>query len=355
MDKLICSKERLTETAKALRRMNEIYEEGDAKLFGIQFGDLANILEEAICEEEIPVPYKRFCHSFSGIGINVEAFHIKYDSEGRIFFTMLVASNRKRSVKVADITELLSTVLQREMKPVPGSRSVITRYPVEIVFADAPKYFTLFGQAGRSGMENSVSGDCFSFLEYIGGKAYLSLADGMGMGVKASNQSKKIIELFEQYLQAGFSAETSLKSINSAYSFMNRDESVAMDCVEVDLYSGTLKIIKQGGTTSFIKRKGNVTEIVPSSLPLGIIYEAKPDIKYIEDVDGSYIILVSDGVVDALPFADKEGRMCKILESISAANPSAFAAKILEEVLGFCEDERRDDMTVLVLGIWRYS
>ena len=64
---------------------------------------------------------------------------------------------------------------------------------------------------------------------------------------------------------------------------------------------------------------------------------------------------MSDGVVDALPFADKEGRMCKILESISAANPSAFAAKILEEVLGFCEDERRDDMTVLVLGIWRYS
>ena len=44
--------------------------------------------------------------------------------------------------------------------------------------------------------------------------------------------------------------------------------------------------------------------------------------------------------------------MCEILESIHVSNPNEMAKKILERVSLFTGGQVRDDMTVLVAGIW---
>ena len=62
--------------------------------------------------------------------------------------------------------------------------------------------------------------------------------------------------------------------------------------------------------------------------------------------------MVSDGVLDNLPGEDKEGIMAEYLEGIIKRNPQNMAEEILEFAKQFTE-EIRDDMTVLVAGIWK--
>ena len=49
-----------------------------------------------------------------------------------------------------------------------------------------------------------VSGDNYALLQKETGKVVMSLADGMGSGVGACRESEKVIELLEQFLEAGF-------------------------------------------------------------------------------------------------------------------------------------------------------
>ena len=63
-------------------------------------------------------------------------------------------------------------------------------------------------------------------------------------------------------------------------------------------------------------------------------------------------MMVSDGVLDALPGADKEQVMKDFLESIPRRTPQDMAERILEFAASFAESAR-DDMTVLTAGIWK--
>ena len=67
--------------------------------------------------------------------------------------------------------------------------------------------------------------------------------------------------------------------------------------------------------------------------------------------DGDKIILVSDGVLDAMPGAKKEQTFRDFLDGLPDAGVQETAEMILTFALSF-EGEPRDDMTVLVGGIY---
>lgn len=67
---------------------------------------------------------------------------------------------------------------------------------------------------------------------------------------------------------------------------------------------------------------------------------------------GDMIIMVSDGIVEAISADDKEKAMSEIIMGINSTNPKEMAASILENVLEYNSSEPEDDMTVLVAGIW---
>ena len=64
------------------------------------------------------------------------------------------------------------------------------------------------------------------------------------------------------------------------------------------------------------------------------------------------VIMVSDGVLDALPGENKEQVMKEYLEETAGKNPQEMAEEILEFARSFSE-ENRDDMTVLAAGVWK--
>jgi stage II sporulation protein E len=67
--------------------------------------------------------------------------------------------------------------------------------------------------------------------------------------------------------------------------------------------------------------------------------------------DGDRIVMVSDGILDAMPGAEKEAAFTDFLAGLPAAGPQETAEMIMAFALSF-DGEPRDDMTVLVGGIY---
>ena len=68
--------------------------------------------------------------------------------------------------------------------------------------------------------------------------------------------------------------------------------------------------------------------------------------------DGDFVVMVSDGIVDALKVEDKEAAMGRIIMDIDTSNPRQIAMEILSQALAISDGIPKDDMTVICTGIW---
>lgn len=162
-----------------------------------------------------------------------------------------------------------------------------------------------------------------------------------------------VLELMERFLEAGFSEETALRMLNAACVLHDQEDSYStMDVCEVDLYQGDVMFYKIGAAAAFIKH-GDEAEYIPcASLPVGADMELQIVTKSSHVCDGDYIVLMTDGALEHLHVPSPEQTMCEIIESIHVSNPNEMAKKILERVTLFTGGKVKDDMTVLVAGIW---
>lgn len=67
--------------------------------------------------------------------------------------------------------------------------------------------------------------------------------------------------------------------------------------------------------------------------------------------DGDYIIMVSDGVIEALDGDDKEEQMVRIIQNIDVRVPDVIASDIIEAAIQG-KTGITDDMSVIVTGIF---
>ena len=125
-----------------------------------------------------------------------------------------------------------------------------------------------------------------------------------------------------------------------------------IDASLFDLYKGTCEFVKAGASTTFIKRKDSVETINSATLPVGVIREL--DLEPVERKleSGDFVIMVTDGVLDALPVGEQEALMSTFIQDADIVNPKELAHHILEQVLEYTQEVPVDDMTVLAIGIW---
>lgn len=201
--------------------------------------------------------------------------------------------------------------------------------------------------------ESKISGDSFTFGE-IENTHYSALSDGMGIGRKASEESKVAISLLERLMEANVDKDIILKTINSVLRAKSNNEMfTTLDISFIDLYLGKLQMIKTGAPATFIKKKDRVEIINSGTLPVGILKDIDFNLyeEYIED--GDIIIMMSDGVLDANRDIDNaEAWMKDIIMNIKSINPQIIANEILKNAKGMVSNTR-DDMTVLVTKVWK--
>lgn len=212
----------------------------------------------------------------------------------------------------------------------------------------------MYGVSRLTKEKEKVSGDNYVCRQEDGGRFVMCLSDGMGSGMEACRESEIVVELLEQFLDSGFSQETAAKMVNSALVLKRQDGMFStVDICAVDLYTGICSFLKAGASSTFIKRDHWVESITSESLAAGLVQQIDFDTASRKLYHGDYLIMMTDGVLDALPLEREEETMKEIIMDIKEDSPKEISRGILERVLGYSDYRARDDMTVLVAGMWK--
>ena len=74
-----------------------------------------------------------------------------------------------------------------------------------------------------------------------------------------------------------------------------------VDICALNLYTGMCEFLKAGAAATFIRRDQWVEAISSSSLAAGLVQQMDFETAAKKIYDGDYLIMVTDGVLDALP------------------------------------------------------
>jgi len=221
---------------------------------------------------------------------------------------------------------------------------------------EAQKFQVATGISRVASCENNISGDNYSFMELRNGKYILALSDGMGIGIRASRESSAALNMLESFLEAGFSKDIAVKTINSIMMLKSTEDTfTTIDLTIIDCYSGIMEMVKIGASTTFIKRREEVEIIRSSSLPVGIVSDIKADVYKKQLKDGDFVVMVTDGFLEVDEGLNKEDWVVKELKAMRTQNPQDMAEKLMKKALEKCKGKNKDDMTVLVAKVWQIN
>lgn len=263
-----------------------------------------------------------------------------------------IYSERSGGYHVRDVADMLSVLLDRRLMPAVASPYRVDKEPKTFLFVEEPGFLVVPGYAKAVKEGESMSGDNYSIIETVTGGFHVFLADGMGSGEKASRDSEWVLDLMQTLTEAGYDMDTAINLLNNALLSVPKQNLSTLDVCSLDLYSGMCQFRKAGAATTFLKSNTYVEQIRIESLPLGIFQNMETEVVTRELIENDYIIMVTDGVVDALEGGGYEDMLQSYIEELQERNPEEMASKILEFVLRCSGGRIADDMTVVVLGVY---
>lgn len=334
---------------------NRFLESRDAVM--VQFREMAGILEEFSGQmeqaQDVTMEYEQLLRDiFRKRRVSVENLLVlQYEGRQRELFLTARTTNG-RCMTARDAAEFVGRAMSGSWSPARDGKTILTRNASTFRFVEDGKYRLLFGSARIPREGEEISGDSYTFKNGLPGQAIMSLSDGMGSGRMANADSEKVIDLTEQLLETGFSARAALKLVNTVLLLTGSSERPAtLDLCLIDLYTGVLEAMKLGAVATFVMGRECVDILESENVPAGIVNPVEPVLLSRKLWDGDMVVMVSDGILDAMPGADKEGAFRDFLSGLPQAGPQETAEMILTFALSF-EGQPMDDMTVMVGGIY---
>ena len=296
---------------------------------------------------------KKLKNCFTKQGLKLLSTVFLVTKEGRYEIHVTAKVVRGSCIETKTVCDMVSACVGRQMELAFDEKIALGQEYTTLVCVESTRFYTLQGVAKISKGCEKISGDNFSMIEMQGGKRSMILSDGMGAGEGACLESTRVVEMLEELLEAGFPKETALQMLNTALVMGREDIRFStIDMSVFDLYAGKCEIVKAGASMTFIKRQSEVEIIKSTSLPIGVVPRLETENQEIQLASGDLVIMVTDGVLDALPIGEQEIVLTKIIEGTQKANLKELAHHILEQVLACSGEIPMDDMTVLVAGIW---
>lgn len=325
----------------------------------VQLDTFARMIQHATRELEAsiftdPPLEKRIKTRFKKAGIRLLSTVFFVTPQGRYEIHVTVKPEKGKCITTKAMARLLSQCANRNMSPARDERPVLSQEYCTIICVEGPCFYTMQGIAKIGKGCQKISGDSFLMTQIPGGQEAAILSDGMGSGEAAFKESAMVVEMLEELLKAGFPKETALEMMNTAL-VMGREEVFfsTVDMSVFDLYTGNCEFIKAGAAQTFIRHDGNMEHIYSESLPLGVVKSTAAAAVKRKLSSGDMVVMVTDGVLDALPHGEEEKLLDMIIGGTPLENPKELAHYILEKVLELGNTEPLDDMTVLVAGIWQ--
>ena len=281
--------------------------------------------------------------------ILVQDISIRKKDNDRYYISLYIEKNKKNVEK--DITTILYKVLEEKVV-IENIEEIknenITKYEIR----SDDKYLIDIGisEYTKDGMK--VSGDSILKEKLKDGKYLLAISDGMGSGEKARNSSQIVITMLKKLLNSGFDKDTSVELINSNLLNVSDEVFATLDIAIVDMYRGSVELIKNGACPTYIKNNKKIQIIKSLTLPTGVINKINTDV-FDKDLENNDIItMISDGIMDAnIEYKNKELWIKYLLEDIETNNPQKISDIIVKEAVDNNFGKIKDDMSIIVFKV----
>lgn len=295
---------------------------------------------------------KQIVRALAGEGIIVQDIFLLRGQEDKLEISVSLCTKKNTSVTIEEIAGYLSVLMDIRLMPEKRNPYFVGKDMVNLYFEEEPAFCCMTAAATAIKENETVSGDCYSFFEEDDAVTMI-LSDGVGSGESAARDSSRIVDLTEQILDAGLGERMAVQMLNGMVGTEGDEAHMAtLDVCRVDLKTGECALMKAGAASTFIKRGSQVEKVSSDALPLGMMAgeEEKETLRQLKD--GDMIILVSDGVTQDWPCGDGDFFLAQQIEKLSVSSPVDMANLLLHYAISQCQGKIRDDMTVLVTGIW---
>ncbi|MBQ7707763.1 MAG: SpoIIE family protein phosphatase [Lachnospiraceae bacterium] len=324
---------------------------------GIGFNDVGGIIENFTNRLNEAVPMKKtieaaIVEELSAKEVLVKNILLIKNRDERYEVYINARVRRGRLVAADTVRKIVEDKMKVKLMLKDESRSIVSRNYDMICLIEKPDFKCKTAVRRLSRYEDEISGDNFYIGDIPNGQKLLLIADGMGNGEKASNDSIRLIDTLEELLNAGFDKDISIKIVNSFLAEKNKGERFStLDMLIVDLYTGYGRIYKQGAATTFVKRGEWIEYIKSTSLPVGITPDAACEKCMKKFYSDDMIVMVSDGLLESIIFENKEDYMKELMLNNKAFEPDEMADEIIENVKSLSGNRLKDDATVIVCKI----
>jgi len=171
--------------------------------------------------------------------------------------------------------------------------------PCEIIYAPEGDY-SLDISIKQISSTDDICGDTYLYKKLHNGNDLIIVSDGMGVGEIAARESKTAVTLIKKIVQADFSLDLAINTINSALFLRSyQDKFTTLDIAYFNTFTAEIVFKKIGSVASFIKRAWEVKKIKSSSFPAGIFNNININTKKIKLQKNDFVIMLSDGVLDS--------------------------------------------------------
>jgi len=200
------------------------------------------------------------------------------------------------------------------------------------------------GTAERAGRDGSQTGDAACIRE-LDGLCLAAISDGMGMGAAARRESEQTVNMVADLVCCGFDIDSAAELVNRLLLLREGGESYAtLDALVFDRRKGSAIAAKHGAPASYIVRHGRPNALCAEALPVGIVEEARTAVFSLKLKRGDVIIMMSDGVSDALGNELDSA----IVKTARKSDPKAAASELVECARSMGGE---DDMTAIVARV----
>ena len=286
-------------------------------------------------------------------------FSAKVAEKGALEMRLLARSFNDLGTELTEYIENLKLetanreAIESEIKVARGIQEAL----IPSVFPPFPekKGFDLFASLTPA---KEVSGDFYDFFMINDNTLALVIADVSGKGLPAAIFMAVTRTLIRNLCMHGDEKESPSEIMRKANQYLCVDNDACMFVTTFIAYynfeSGELTYANAGHNPFIILREGKEPESlgVLADFPLGIVPEHDFAVGEWRLAAGEAILMYTDGVTEATaPDGSMFGepRLMDFLKKIAHASSRKIVESLVEDVLEFQNDERFDDVTVLML------
>lgn len=216
-----------------------------------------------------------------------------------------------------------------------------------ISLCERPLYDLEIGSAQHSAGDADLCGDCMNYFNNGMGSSVAVISDGMGTGGRAAVDSNMAVSIMTKLIRAGLSYDCCLAVVNSSLMIKSEEESLAtLDVTDFNRFTGKAELMKAGACATYVKKNSKLIKKEMSSLPLGILNEAKfikEDVTLTQD---DMIVMVSDGAL-----IGDEGWLERLILSSREVSCEELSHLIVDEAAKRRKNDHDDDITALVMRV----